>query len=249
MSDIIKTDAVVLSKINYSDTSNIAALFTSDHGKVNVIIKGSRSPKSKIGVVVDLLNHLQIIYYKKDTRDLQLLSDAVIISHYPNLRDDLQKLKYAYAIIEMINNLMAENEVNEKLFQGLIRILSRLDSSDEKPEVTFGRFFLFFLKEIGYEFQIEKCTVCESSDFTGVNLYYNFDKGLICGKCTKEAVEFNEINLELFQYLNCLKLNIPADNFSNKIVHKANELLEQHLKYHASDFKGIQSFQIFKENR
>ena len=49
MSEIIKTEAVVLSKLNYGDSSSIASLFTEDFGKLSVIVKGARSPKSKYG--------------------------------------------------------------------------------------------------------------------------------------------------------------------------------------------------------
>jgi len=245
MSDILKTEAVVLSKLNYGDTSSIASLFTKDYGKISVIVKGGRSKKSKFGAVVDPLNNIQIVFYKKDTRDVQLISDASLLSHFQSLKNDLQKLKYAYAVAELVKNLMAENESNKKIYQGLVRILSRLDSSNEKPEVSFGRFFLFFLKEIGYEFHTDGCVVCGSKNFSSVKLYYNFEKGLICGRCTKDVVEIYDINLELFQYLNCLKYNMDADNFSDATINKTNSLLERFLKYHVSDFKGIQSFKMF----
>ena len=45
MSEIIKTEAVVLSKINYGDSSIIASLYSKNSGKMSVIIKGGRNPK------------------------------------------------------------------------------------------------------------------------------------------------------------------------------------------------------------
>ena len=41
MSEIIKTEAVILSKMNYGDTSNILSVYTKDYGKLSVIIKGN----------------------------------------------------------------------------------------------------------------------------------------------------------------------------------------------------------------
>ena len=78
MSEIIKTEAIVLNKINYGDSSIIASLFTKDFGRLSGIIKGGRSPKSKIGSAVNQLNHLEIILYTKDTREVQLISNASI---------------------------------------------------------------------------------------------------------------------------------------------------------------------------
>jgi DNA repair protein RecO (recombination protein O) len=246
MSEIIKTEAVVLSKLNFGDSSSIASLFTEDLGKISVIVKGARSPKSKYGKIVDPLNYLSIVLYKKESREIQLLSGADIIEHFPAIKNDLNKLEYAYAVVELVKNLLAEHEANRKIFKGMVKILSRLNSVDENPEVTFGRFFIFLLKEIGYELQIDLCAICGKNQFVE-DLYYNFDKGLICGECKKTVVAIYDINLELLRYLNCLKNNESAGTFSNLIIRKAINFMENHLKYHVPDFKGISSLKLFSE--
>lgn len=246
MSEIIKTEAIVLSKMNYGDTSSIASLFTEDLGRISVIIKGARSPKSKYGKIVDLINHLLIVLYKKESRELQLLSGADIINHYPSIKSDLNKLKYAYAITELVKNLLAEHEANKKIFKGTVKILGKLNESNELVEIIFGRFFIFFLKEIGYELQIESCGICGKQNLQN-DAYYNFDKGLICGECRKSAVDIYDINLELLKYLKCLKNNETISNLDNLISQKAISLMENHLKYHVPDFKGLSSLRLFNE--
>ena len=86
MSDIVKTEAVVLSKINYGDTSSIVSLYTESDGKISAIVKGGRTQKSKLGKIIDPLNHLQIIIYKKNSRDVQLLTSADLVSHFVNIK-------------------------------------------------------------------------------------------------------------------------------------------------------------------
>lgn len=244
MSEIIKTEAVVLSKMNYGDSSNIASLFTEELGKVSVIVKGGRSPKSKYGKVVDPLNYLLVVLYNKESREVQLLSGADIIHHFPDIKNDLEKLSYAYAVVELIKNLLAEHEVNKKLFKGVIKILARLNSGEEKSEITFGRFLFFFLKEVGYEIQITSCSICGKKDLANP-VYYHRDKGLICGKCKNSVVDIYNIDMELLLYLNCLKYNESAGNFSHQILQKSIVLMENHLKYHIPDFKGISSLKLF----
>ncbi|MCU0414212.1 MAG: DNA repair protein RecO [Ignavibacteriaceae bacterium] len=244
MSEIVKTEAIVLSKMNYGDSSSIASMFTEDLGKITVIVKGARSPKSKYGKIVDPLNYLAVVLYKKESREIQLLSQADIVEHYPNIKNDLSKLGYAYGVVELVKNLLADHEVNKKIFKGIVKILSRLNSGEEKSEITFGRFFMFLLKETGYEIQIDSCALCGKQKFDG-DVFYNFEKGLICGECKKTVVDNYDINLELFGYLNCLKTNESAETFSNLIVRKAIVFMENHLKYHVPDFKGISSLKLF----
>ena len=242
MSEIIKTEAVVLSKFNYGDTSSIATFYTEDSGKLSAIIKGGRSSKSKIGRAVNPINHLQIIFYKKDTRDLQFLSGVEIISHFPRLKENLDSIKFAHAIIELVKNLSPEGEPNKKLFKGIVRILTLIDSSNEKPGILFGRFFLFFIGEIGYKMVLDKCSVCKSGNLVNKNLGYNYDNGLLCEKCSIERMNNYKISPELFYYLVCLNTNNSIGSVKDKTIEDANNFFDTYLKFHIADFKGIQSF-------
>ena len=218
MSKIIKTEAVVLSKLNYGDSSSIVSLFTKDYGKLSVMLKGGRNPKSKLSLIVDPFNYLEVIFYNNPSRDLQILSSADIKAHFHKIKEDLDKLKYAHSVIELVKNLSVEHEVNKKLFSGIIRILDLIGKGEENPAVSFGRFFLFFLKELGYEFQ------------PGTTIFENIT-----------------LNPELFYYFNCLKKNESPGNVSSDIINGAVTFLENYLKYHVSDFKGLQSLNMFKE--
>jgi len=59
------------------------------------------------------------------------------------------------------------------------------------------------------------------------------------------VVDIYDINAELLRYLNCLKNNETAENFSHQILQKSLILMENHLKYHLPDFKGISSLKLF----
>jgi DNA repair protein RecO (recombination protein O) len=120
MSQLHKTNAIVLSKLNFGDTSKIVTLFTEEFGKETCIIKGGRSPKSKIGGIVDVMNHIQVVFYKKESREVQMISQADLISNFTVIKENLEKLKYASSVLELLNSLTIANEQNEKLYRGLI---------------------------------------------------------------------------------------------------------------------------------
>jgi DNA repair protein RecO (recombination protein O) len=247
MSEILKTEAVVLSKLNYGDTSLIVSLFTKELGKISAILKGARSPKSRIGMKIDPLNYIEVVFYNKSTRDLQIISSADIIQYYPGIKEELDRLKYAHSVIELVKKLIPEHEQNIRLFNGITKILSLLESSEEPPNLVFARFFLFFLAEIGYEVQLDKCVSCGNTDLGGQQLSYNFSSGLLCDKCRVDYLESFSINLELFNCLNGLKNNKKLLKNSNiQVIDSAILFMEKYLMYHLSDFKGIQSLQLFK---
>ena len=71
---ILKSEGVVLRRIKYSETSLILTFYTKDQGKISLIAKGARNPKSKFVGALEPATYASIVYYHKDSRELQLLS-------------------------------------------------------------------------------------------------------------------------------------------------------------------------------
>jgi len=241
MSEIVKTEAIVLSKMDFSDTSIITNLFTKDFGKFSLIIKGGRNPKNRIGPLIDIPNYLNIVFYKKENRELQLLSSADSINHFPGIKNDYYKIIYAFAIVEIIKKLIPDNELHNKLFNGVVRILTLLNSSDEAVEILFSRFFLFFLEEIGFQVQLNECSICGKNQLHQQSLGFNFNSGIICESCKIDSQNSYQINAELFEYLNCLKFSKKNKLLKIEIANTAIAFMEKYLKFHIPDFQGIQS--------
>lgn len=258
MSEIIKTEAVVLSKLNYRETSKIAAFYTKSHGKISAIIRGARTPKSASGFKIDPLNYLQVVIYKKAGRELQLLTQADTIAYYPSIREDLEKLKYASAVLELVQSLTVEGDANQLLFRGIVRILRLMDSSADYPQILLLKFFLFMLKETGYEIQTDHCSVCLNRFETSEPLYFYFDSGIICPECRRQFAEAASFSKELFNFIDCLR-NVTNKTaapegaeqtrqrclIAPKEAEKAILFFEKYLNYHIPEFKGIRSIHLF----
>jgi DNA repair protein RecO (recombination protein O) len=246
MSDIEKTEAVVLSKINFGDSSNIVSLFTKDSGKISAIVKGGKTGKAGLSKIVDPPNHLRVIFYNKASRDVQLISGAEIISHYPKIKENFEALKYSYAVLELLKKILPDNEANNKIFKGTIRIFELLEEGNELPEVSFGRYFMFFLKETGYEIQLDHCASCGKTTGGNSNLSYNYEIGILCTDCSQSNSGSFSIDPELLRYFLCLKSNTKVQNPGTRTSGQALSFMEKFLKYHVPGFQGIQTFQIFK---
>ncbi|MCX7876872.1 MAG: DNA repair protein RecO [Melioribacteraceae bacterium] len=241
MSELVKTKAIVLNKINFGDTSKISNLFTEDFGKIPVIIKGARSSKSKIGFIVDSINYVEVVLYKKETREIQISSQIDLIKYYQNIREDFDKLTYANAIIELLNNLLLENEPHKKLFYGTVRIFELLNESNENPKFLFTKYFLFLLKEIGYEIQTEICNSCGKKIVNEAS--FNYEIGILCNECCQDRLTNFNFNSELIKLLVCLRAK-------KKCTYKEEDLdyliifFEKFLSYNIQEFKGIRSLKF-----
>ena len=141
MSELVKTEAIVLRKIDYGDTSRIIHFFTQDFGKLSAIVKGVRSPKSKIGSMLDTFNYVQIVIYKKETRDIQFVKEVELLKYFGIITEDMTRIQYASAIIELLFNLTVENEDHRKLFVGSVRALELINDLSRDPKLIFVKYF------------------------------------------------------------------------------------------------------------
>jgi DNA repair protein RecO len=247
MSEIKKDEAFILDKIDYGNTSIIANVFSRDRGRYSVMVKGGKDPKSKYGSLIDPINEIESVVYFKENREIQLLTNASLISGYSKIKEDLDKLKYCYSILELVKNLIPLHEENLKLFRGIKRIFDLFEKSEEEPEILFGRFFIFFITILGYEIQLENCAGCGKNEFNEPETGYNYNFGLICTECKKNYLVSFNFSTELFEYLKCLKYGRKINIFNKRIFKASIVFMENFLKNHISDFKGIKSLQIFKE--
>lgn len=245
MSQIIKTDAVVISKMDYSNTSKIAVLFTREFGKISVLVKGARSAKSKTGRIVDVLNYVQVILNKKETRELQYVNQVDLLNGHSRIKDDLIKLKYAVTGLELISTLIPESEHHPKLFKGLVKILSIINETNSHPGIPMLRFILFFLKEIGFELQLDNCYHCENELSVDDFISFNFEKGAICKTCSNDHLISLTFSKELFNFFMCLRQKESKITVNEKEIDNAFNFIEKYLKFHIPEFKGLKSIHLY----
>src|SRR5215468_11853079 len=93
-----KAQALVLRTTDWSETSRIATLWTREHGKVRVLAKGGRRLKSAFENALDLLTHCSIVFLRKSSGSLDLLTEAQVRQRFPRLRTDLAALYATYNV-------------------------------------------------------------------------------------------------------------------------------------------------------
>lgn len=244
MTEINKSEAILLKKTKFGDTSLVVQLYTKEFGKISAIIKGARSPKSKIGSRIDLINQVEIVLYNKTEKDLQLITQVNLINHFPRIKEDLDRLKYASAVCELILKLIPDHDVNDKIYRGSLRILKLFNESENSSIFLFAQYLLFFIKEIGFEISIDYCSNCGNKIENSLGNAFNYGSGIICGNCNEDKLLSFQLSEELFNLLKCLSIKNDKISYNKKDVENMIFLFEKFLVFHNPDFKAIKSLQI-----
>jgi DNA repair protein RecO (recombination protein O) len=206
----IKTKAIVLKYIKYTDNSIIAHLFTQNSGKQSFIIKGIRSKKSKIKInLFQPFSILEIETIQKAKSNIYTIKEAKPTIVLNNISTDIIKSSISFFISEIINKILKDEEPDEDLYNFIEDFILNLEEAE-----NINNFHLIFLIRLtsflGFLPNIDEIK-------TEFNKNYSFDYTRVFDTILKTEnynIELNGINktnrTELLQLiLNYYSLYIP----------------------------------------
>lgn len=165
---IVRTEAIVLRSIDYGETSQIVTLFTRRKGKLAVMARGARRPKSRFGSTLQPMSYTQVVFYHKGSRSVQTLSESSHVRAFHGLTRSLEGLSYGLRTVELVYALLQEEEENPTVFNLLVEVLERLNRTGTRLENLFHFFQLRLATVLGFAPHIDRETVERIPDGGGV---------------------------------------------------------------------------------
>lgn len=191
---LIHDEAVVLGRLDYSETSQVLVLFTREHGKVRAIAKGiKRGTKVRFAVGVDLLDVGHVVFSSRGERSETL---ATLTEWKPSrslwgLREKLFRIHAGQYAAEITTQLTEDWDAHAELFDALVSTLAALTDATEPLDLV-TRYQLALLGSIGSLPRFDACVLCSrEADLTH---FSSFDGGLICRHCEPGQVEKREVS-------------------------------------------------------
>jgi len=246
---IVKTEAIVLKKLNFGDTSRIITLFAKDYGRLSVLAKGVRDPKSKFGPVLDTFNHLQVVVYKKEGRDLHLLSQCDLLTRFDGLTRDLNQLGCAMAVLDLVSATSHYDEEGAVLFAALLETLKAIDAAGDTqgPMLYFQTRLLFLL---GFQPDLTCCITCKLpvdpvDSGTKNRIFRLTGDGILCHRCRLTGMFLMEVRSETLSLLRVFQHMLSGwrsvDGFSVETHLEAKIVLSHLLRNHVEGVRNLKS--------
>ncbi len=232
----LKTDAIVLSGFKYGDTSKIVSMMSESAGKFSAVIKGARNTKSKMGGVFENMNHVNVIFTKKESRDLQLITKAECVSSFRRIKSDLDRLSAAYRILELTSRSTYDYHSSPEIYSLLKEFLYGLEESEKNYELIF----LLYQMRLSVLLGIDPFDGFRNSNEKNFVLN-DRERGLHFGSLTSEQAGFlgrlSEMEIKQTESLDCQNYDIKAMQNS----------YEMHFLQHTGKYGVLRSNQIFEE--
>lgn len=219
-----KTEAIVIRHVDFSETSKIVTLFTLDFGKIAGLAKGARRIRSAFEAALDLLCTCRIVFLRKSSSGLDLLTEAQLVSRFRPSGRSVAGLYAGYYVAELLDGLTEPYDPHPNLYREAVAALGRLADEDDSQK-TVLRFELAVLREIGQLPALDACLVCGTPAEGDLEFsLWVSQGGLICKNCRKE--EYSGLTLHPGTLAILRRLAADSDAGLDRVVIGPGQLRE-----------------------
>lgn len=149
--------AIVLRSVDFQESSRIVTLFTREWGKLAVMARGCRNPKSKFAGQLEAGNLIDVMVSLKPGRDVQTLTDSSYRHPTWSIRSDFGRLALSMAYLELCDQHLAEDGPMPDWFGFSEQMLIWLNHApaDIHPAYVFPYLQVRVVDFLGYGLQLE----------------------------------------------------------------------------------------------
>lgn len=179
--------AIVLRYANYKDNDRMLTLLSPTRGKLEVLARGCRRPKSPLLNASELfaLGDFQL-YFKQDRATL--VSANLLETFYP-LRSDFDRLSVGVYLLNLAEAASQPGAPCQELFMLLLHTLSRLTFTDQPWKPLLSGFLLHYAATAGYQPRLHHCVHCGKSVKEDTALFFDpMEGGVCCLDCFRKGM-------------------------------------------------------------
>ncbi len=179
--------AYILHKRPYRETSQILEVFSRNHGRLSLMSRGSRSPRSRTSGLLQSFRPLLLSWYGRGEMP-SLRSVDTADARPPELRG--KALMSAMYLNELLVVLMHRNDVHETLFTEYHETLYRLQQTS-RLEVILRNFEKNLLQQTGFGLNLVQDADSGEPVLADRYYAYHFEHGPVC--CQPDSSRQNPV--------------------------------------------------------
>ncbi len=195
-----KADAIVIRQTDFSESSRVVTLFSKEFGKLSALAKGAKRLKGPFDAAIDLLSRCRVVFIRKSSDSLDLLTEARLVSRFTPPGKDLTSLYCGYYVADLLNGMTAEYDPAPEIFNLATDTLEKLVSPDEVSLTSVVEFELGILRYSGVLGSLTECAACGSpltqpaQPLSSEFVHWVSQGGLLCADCRRPEYDGRTIS-------------------------------------------------------
>lgn len=166
----LQTRGIILSRTDYGEADRIITVLTPDHGKLRLMAKGVRKPKSKLAGGIELFSTSELSFIR-GRGEIGTLISSRLETHYDGILHDIERVQLGYDLIKLLNKA-TEDEPEPEYFMVLENALKALDNPGIGQTLIRAWFGAQLLRLSGHSPNLQTDTEGRKLD---AERTYNFD--------------------------------------------------------------------------
>jgi len=169
--------------IRWKDSSKIVTFLTETDGLVKLIVRGAYRKNSPLAGRLETLNEVRLVYYKKSSRDLQMMKEIDLVNDFSVLKTDFSRYPFALALLEALKNTL-EYAHGDAVFYGFVVEMLHAIAESSVPNVPFIYFLLKLCSYLGFRPYFDNCRGNRQSACLRDMNFFSLNTGnRVCGAC------------------------------------------------------------------
>lgn len=177
-----KVTGIVIRTVNYGESNKVVTLFTEELGKVAVMARGAKKPGSRFHASSQPF--VDGVYIFPSSRVLAQLKSSDVITSYPEIRKDVERMAYAMYWLELVDRAVEDRVPNRPLFRILSDALQALNAGMDADIITH-HFELRILHLLGVAPVLTGCVRC--NDVSDPMYFSVSSGGFLCARHQEEG--------------------------------------------------------------
>ena len=235
---IKKFEGIIVSEVDYKESSKIINIYTKEEGIIGCLARGSKRLKSNLSGVSSKFTYGYFhINYKEN--GMSTLMEVDIINNFKNIKKDIEKISYVAYITELVTQVF-KHENNKNIYILYIDSIKKINDGFD-PMVITNILELKLLDNLGIRPVIDSCVSCGNMD--GIVTISSYKGGYLCNNCcnNEKIVHTKTIKLiRMFYYVDISK--IDKIEISDTIKNEINEFIDDYYDRYSGLYLKTKTF-------
>lgn len=246
---LAKTEGIVLHSRRQGEMTKFLTLYTKAFGKISLVAKGARSTRSRFWGSLEPANYVHVVFYRKETRELQFLSQVDIVEPFLRLHAELGRMALAMVACEWVLRAEVSEAPNPALFALLVETLRALDTSPRGLKNVVRSFQMHFLELHGVRPELERCAQCGAQQLAGPVILDVEGGRYFCSRCRPAPVgALSPAAMAALRWV----ARMPPLRASELLVAPevgaaVDKVLQRMASYHLESLRGVHAPQVLAE--
>ncbi|HYL62960.1 MAG TPA: DNA repair protein RecO [Candidatus Methylomirabilis sp.] len=179
-----ETEAIILKTFSLGEADRLVSFFGRTSGRMRGVAAGARRLKNRYGSTLEVLSHVQLWYFERETRDLVRIQQCELLESFHKAQSDYALSTGLAVVSEIAEQVLPEHETQEAMFRLLLLTVREIERT-ATWKLALSYFAFWTVRLGGYLPQLDRCASCGAAFGEWPAFHASWEAGLLCEKCRR----------------------------------------------------------------